>query len=967
MRLLIPLFFFLLLLRAPVAQAQCPDYSPVNWFDTTCYKYLPTELKVGQGHLGNADLWNTVGARSFDFYIPANREEWAIAVVHAWQTEHNILKYSKDVFNWHYYFGTLMKESFCGCDPNLSYAGITRCNGTALVNPITSTTDYNTNTNPGGPARVDGCFQIDHSTGWPVFPKYYPHRWTNVSQHTTYMAEDNFATAALSKMYYDLAFIRFVEYVKGYPVEQVLTTAPDNAAGSIWLARSYNKGYFDPASLDVMGIAANRTEAMASSNWLALTQTPLLGYDYTNATSHVLKVLSNNYEGGWTRPWGGTGWTATADNAWHCWYDKPITWAKMTSYMNKFFPLFPEVNAATVTAKVKAKFDAIHGGAAVSFRYEFAPVLDEFILNMPYDDPMQAWLYSTDGNSGCHKGTGCIGPDVKLKANGPTTFCSGLSVDLETVVGTGYTYQWLRNGTNIANPNASPNIYRATTSGSYTVKVTTSTGCTLESDCEITVTVTNCSNCTMSATATSTNNSCTGVQDGAVNVSLTNGAFPVTYSWTGPVSGNTASMTNIPDGTYKVVVTKVSDPACVAYAMVNVVANVTLYQQINTTKTVVDCSTANLGAQVVSNPPASCAYTIRLVYTGSDCYGTWDNSQLNIIATANGGTITLPAPRANGGNNCTHLSEIVQVPNGANLKIALKEIPTWAITGPNFKIEVLNTAGTIVGSYNMNGVTFNTPTTTVINLTTNCGVTLPNYTLSWTPTTELTVLTNTTNNTTAKAIVSTTRTYTVSAQHPTLPACKMSKNITVDYTCPGPTPVEWIFFNATAKEDKTVLLHWGTANETNSDRFELERSQDNVNYNQIANIKAQGHSNEAKEYRFLDGLPYIGTTYYRLKQIDIDGSFRYSKVCVVKIAGGSEYLVYPNPSTDGFYLSSRNTTETNPVTIEVFNTTSQLVERKMLAISSGTDYFFGKNLSSGLYILKIRDEETEHVFKLVKE
>ncbi|MDB5273890.1 MAG: hypothetical protein JWO58_2257 [Chitinophagaceae bacterium] len=967
MKRLIPVFFFSFFLYSFCAKGQCPDYAPVNWFDTTCYKYLPTQLKVGQGHLGLAELWGTTGARSFDFYIPADREEWAIAVVHAWQTERNILKYSKDVFNWHYYFGTLMKESFCGCDPNLTYSGITRCDGSALVNPVTSTTDYNANTNPGGPARVDGCFQIDHSTGWPNFPKYYPNRWTNYSQFTTFIAEDNFSTAALAKMYYDLAFIRFVEYVKGSPVEQVLTTTPDNAAGSIWLARAYNKGYFDPGSLDVMGLAANRTEAMASSNWLALTQTPLLGYDYTIATSHVLKVLSNNFEGGWTRPWGGIGWTNTSDNQWHCWYDKPITWAKMTAYMNKFFPLYPEANVATVTAKVKAKFDAIHGGAPISFRYELAPVLDEFILNMPYDDPMQAWLYSTDGNSGCHKGTGCIGPDVKLKADGPTTFCNGLSVNLETVVGTGYTYQWLKNGANIADANASPNVFTATTSGTYAVQVTTSSGCMLQSDCEITVTVNNCSSCTMSATATSTNNTCTGVQDGSVNVSLTNGAFPVTYSWTGPVAGNTASMSNVPDGTYTVLVTKVSDPTCKAYAMVNINSTVALYQQINTTKTVVDCSTANLGAQVVSNPPSSCSYTIKLTYTGSDCYGSWDNSQLNIMASANGSPITLTAPRANGGGNCIHLSQIIQVPTGATLKVSLKEIPTWAITGPNFRLDVLNTSGTVVGTYSMNGVTYNTPSTDVITLTTNCGVALPNYTMSWTPTTELTVLTNTANNTTAKAVVSTTRTYTVWAQHPTLPACKMSKNITVDYTCPGGLPVEWIYFTA-SPNDNQVLLNWATASEINASVFELERSIDNIHYEHIGTVNAVGNTTEAHEYRFLDGMPYGGISYYRIKQIDIDGTSHYSDIRAVNnLETASNYIIFPNPSTEDFQLSFNYNSEVVPVRIQILSVAGQVLQQNQITLSPGSHYSFGEDLPSGIYLLKIGDVSTEHTYKLIKE
>jgi hypothetical protein len=371
-------------------------------------------------------------------------------------------------------------------------------------------------------------------------------------------------------------------------------------------------------------------------------------------------------------------------------------------------------------------------------------------------------------------------PPTTLKANGPTTFCSGLNVELETIVGTGYTYQWTKDGVNISNPNAVPNIFYATQSGLYSVKVTNSTGCTIESNCKIQVTVTNCSSCSMSASASSTANSCTGVQNGGVSVSLTNapvGSF--TYNWTGPVSGNTAALSNVPDGTYIVEVTSVATPTCKAYATVKVVPITVLYQKINLSSSRVDCSTINLSAAMADNPPATCTYRLTLDYntTPGNCYGSWDNSQLNILASANNANLGLPAPRANGGGNCNHLDQNLIVPNGVPLVITLKRIPTWNITGPNFTLKLYNPSGVVIWTQNLNGYTFTQTLTDMYSATSNCSVTMPTYTMTWSPLTELSNITAGSNTTSAKATLSTDRTYTVTAQHPTLPQCALTKTI----------------------------------------------------------------------------------------------------------------------------------------------------------------------------------------------
>ena len=91
-----------------------------------------------------------------------------------------------------------------------------------------------------------------------------------------------------------------------------------------------------------------------------------------------------------------------------------------------------------------------------------------------------------------------------------------------------------------------------------------------------------------------------------------------------------------------------------------------------------------------------------------------------------------------------------------------------------------------------------------------------------------------------------------------------------------PLPVELSAFTATA-EGAAVRLVWATASEKNSARFEVERSTDGRTFAAIGAVAAAGSSTALRSYELLDAtLPAsTATLYYRLKQVDQDGSFSY--------------------------------------------------------------------------------------------
>ena len=112
-----------------------------------------------------------------------------------------------------------------------------------------------------------------------------------------------------------------------------------------------------------------------------------------------------------------------------------------------------------------------------------------------------------------------------------------------------------------------------------------------------------------------------------------------------------------------------------------------------------------------------------------------------------------------------------------------------------------------------------------------------------------------------------------------------------------PLPVELTAFTATATGD-AVRLAWATASEKNSQAFEVERSLSGSSFVRIGTVAAAGSGSSIRSYELLDAQLPAGaaTLYYRLKQVDLDGTFSYSPVRTLALRGVAAGLsLYPNP------------------------------------------------------------------------
>ena len=120
-----------------------------------------------------------------------------------------------------------------------------------------------------------------------------------------------------------------------------------------------------------------------------------------------------------------------------------------------------------------------------------------------------------------------------------------------------------------------------------------------------------------------------------------------------------------------------------------------------------------------------------------------------------------------------------------------------------------------------------------------------------------------------------------------------------------PLPVELTQFTATATGPAAVRLAWATASELNSQSFEVERRTDGQFFGTVGTVAAAGSSSAARSYEFQDAKLTAGATllYYRLKQVDRDGTFSYSPVRAVTLKAAGGLALFPNPATTGATLT----------------------------------------------------------------
>jgi hypothetical protein len=166
-------------------------------------------------------------------------------------------------------------------------------------------------------------------------------------------------------------------------------------------------------------------------------------------------------------------------------------------------------------------------------------------------------------------------------------------------------------------------------------------------------------------------------------------------------------------------------------------------------------------------------------------------------------------------------------------------------------------------------------------------------------------------------------------------------------------PVELTSFTINTDGAKNNLT-WSTASERGASHFDIERSRDGKTFEKVGEVKAKG---ETANYAFTDSKAVSGTSYYRLKMVDFDGTTDYSKIVSVQSYGKGKVKIYPTVTADNLVVEGAKS-------VTIVNMMGQVVLQREM----NSSVVSLQELPKGIYIVK--GEATEggtFLEKIVKE
>ncbi len=175
-------------------------------------------------------------------------------------------------------------------------------------------------------------------------------------------------------------------------------------------------------------------------------------------------------------------------------------------------------------------------------------------------------------------------------------------------------------------------------------------------------------------------------------------------------------------------------------------------------------------------------------------------------------------------------------------------------------------------------------------------------------------------------------------------------------------PIIYSKFAATQTKEY-ITLNWQTSTELNNKYFVVERSNNGVNYTGVAQVNSVATGAAVQNYAYTDKLPLAGNNYYRLKQVDKDGKFSYSKTINIAYLKPGSIQLFPNPAKDKLTVKGLNATITS--TIAVLD-----IQGKQLLQFTAKDASYSFSIGSlapGSYMVRVKDANGIAVEKFVKQ
>jgi hypothetical protein len=184
-----------------------------------------------------------------------------------------------------------------------------------------------------------------------------------------------------------------------------------------------------------------------------------------------------------------------------------------------------------------------------------------------------------------------------------------------------------------------------------------------------------------------------------------------------------------------------------------------------------------------------------------------------------------------------------------------------------------------------------------------------------------------------------------------------------------PLPVTLLDFHALQQPDHTVALEWETAQEQNSKYMEVQRSPDGKAFVSIGQVTAAGNSSIPKGYTFADKSPLSGKGFYRLKLVDLDGSYKYSKILQIASGiAGTAIKVYSNPFHDQLGVRIPATAPEKLV-LSLLDQTGKVCLRQNYTTQTGNNFvnLYPSGMAAGVYLLHIQGARTDETIRVLKQ
>ncbi|MEM8908856.1 MAG: DUF4832 domain-containing protein, partial [Bacteroidota bacterium] len=158
-------------------------------------------------------------------------------------------------------------------------------------------------------------------------------------------------------------------------------------------------------------------------------------------------------------------------------------------------------------------------------------------------------------------------------------------------------------------------------------------------------------------------------------------------------------------------------------------------------------------------------------------------------------------------------------------------------------------------------------------------------------------------------------------------------------------PVEWLTHPWCRVKNNSIVVNWVVGQQINNDRFEIEYASNGIDFSKVGEVKGDGTNPETKSFEFVHTNPVHGRNYYRIKQVDFDGQYSYSRLASIwfddKIT-----RVFPNPVQNELNIIANADQD-----IEIYNLLGQLLKRRK--INQGSNRLSLADLPRGIYYYKM--------------